>query len=339
MNFRRQCAFTLVELLVVIAIIGVLVSLLLPAVQAAREAARRTSCMNNMRQLGLALQNHHDSMKHLPAGIVTEADDDDFKTGLHSGFVYLLPYLEQTAVHDAYQFDEPWTSNDNLLVAQMSIQTLLCPSNSSVVPLAGDLLETLDTKPTDYAFSKGPLAYLCTEKPAGRGAFDVNSNIRFAQVTDGLSNTFGLGEAASSEDLKSNSICIGVEELMGQVWTKANLDGGCSGSHIGGHGSVLAATSQNPGTDGLFSTDAVASDDDIILARLNSEPARSSVDMSTGSDCTDRLDNIRGFYAYHPGGAHFVYLDGSVHYLNESISLEVYRALSTIADGEIIDSE
>ena len=338
MNVRRQGAFTLVELLVVIAIIGVLVALLLPAVQAAREAARRTSCINNLKQLGLALQNHHDAQKHLPAGIVSDEEDDDFKTGKHSGLVFLLPYLEQTAVHDAYLLSEPWTSPGNLLVAQMTIQAFLCPTNDSIVPLAGNL-EGLDTKPTDYAFSKGPLAFLCSEEPAGRGAFDVNSDIRFAQVTDGLSKTFGMGEAASSADLKASSICVGVEELMGQAWTKANLDGGCSGAHIGGHGSVLAATSQNPGADGLFSTNSVPSSDDVIMASLNVEPARSSVDMSAGPDCMDRLDNIRGFFAYHPGGAHFVFLDGSAHFVNESISIEAYRALSTIADGEVADSE
>jgi len=326
MNCRRR-GFTLVELLVVIAIIGILVALLLPAIQAAREAARKTACTNNLKQLGLALQNYVCDHKVLPPGAVNASADNNYQTGKHSGFVFILPYLEESAIHDAYDLSQPWTSPNNQLVGQTPIDSLLCPSNKSEVPESGGV----PGAPTDYAFSKGPLAYFCSTELDGRGAFDVNSKIRFGQITDGTSKTFAMGEAASNPDLTAESICVGEKEWMGQAWAKGNFDGGCSGPHLGGHGSVLAVTSQNPGYDGEFLT----SDDQ--LATLNSEPVRASIDFKQGDDCHDFQDRVRGFFAYHPGGAHFVMVDGSVHFINDSISPAVYRALSTIAEGETVD--
>ena len=197
---NRPRGFTLVELLVVIAIIGVLVALLLPAVQAAREAARRTACTNNLRQLGLALQNHHSALGHFPAGIV--ADNEDFKHGKHSGFVLLLPYLEQSTLFEQYDLSEPWTSEANLQVGAARLSMLMCSSNVTEATQQGKI----SAAPTDYAFSKGPLAYLCDQQPSV-GAFDINSDVRIAQITDGTSNTFAMGEAASNALLEADAPC------------------------------------------------------------------------------------------------------------------------------------
>ena len=196
----RRRGFTLVELLVVIAIIGALVALLLPAVQAAREAARRTQCKNNLRQLGLALQNHHGAQGHFPAGVV--ANNNDFRNGEHSGFVFLLPYLEQNALFENYDQSQPWTSVGNLAVGAAHLQMLTCPSNVTEVVQQGKL----SAAPTDYAFSKGPLAYLCEQQPS-IGVFDINSDVRIAQITDGTSNTFAMGEAASNAMLEADAPC------------------------------------------------------------------------------------------------------------------------------------
>ena len=198
---NRPHAFTLVELLVVIAIIGTLVALLLPAVQAAREAARRTECKNNLRQLGLALQNHHGALGHFPAGVV--AGDDDFRNAKHSGFVSLLPYLEQQTLFEKYDQSEAWTSDANLAVGAARLSMLICSSNVTEVVQQG---KDLAAAPTDYAFSKGPLAYLCEDQPSV-GVFDINSDVRIAQITDGTSKTFAMGEAASNAMLEADAPC------------------------------------------------------------------------------------------------------------------------------------
>ena len=322
-NGAATAAFTLVELLVVIAMIAVMAALLLPAVNAAREAARKITCTNNIRQLGLAALNYESTRHEMLPGVV--AVGDDFKTGMHSGFVFLLPYLEEMALYDRYDMYSPWTSVINQDVGQTSISILLCPSNESRVVDNADILAA----PTDYAFSKGPIAYLCAKKPAGKGAFDVNSRTKLRKIKDGLSKTMAFGEAASSPNLRADSICVGEEYMMSQAWTKANFDGGCSGYHQGGHGSVLAVTSQNPGPDGEFST----SDD--VLAPLNLEPVCVSIDFSAGRDCSDAQDRVRAFFAFHPSGANFVFFDGSVRLISSSVEPEIYRAYSTIAGAEI----
>ncbi len=120
---------------------------------------------------------------------------------------------------------------------------------------------------------------------------------------------------------------------MGQVWSKANIDGTNAGSHLGGHGSVLAATAQNPGPDGRFGTG------DDVLAPLNSNPVEASFDAVPGTDCHDPRDRVRGFYGYHPSGANFVFADASVKFITNDIAPSTYRALSTIAGTESTDRE
>ncbi len=179
-----------------IAIIAVLVAMLLPAIHAAREAARLTQCKNNLRQLGIALQSHDSAHGHFPSGVVS--NDDNFQTGMHSGFVFLLPFLEESSLFESYDLSQAWTSQGNLAVGKTRWQVLACPSNQSQVPQQGNI----SAAATDYAFSKGPLAYLCIE-PAGGGMFDVNSRVRDAQIKDGTSKTFAMGEAASSPGLSA----------------------------------------------------------------------------------------------------------------------------------------
>jgi prepilin-type N-terminal cleavage/methylation domain-containing protein len=195
---QRPQAFTIVELLVVVAIIGVLVALLLPAVQAARESARRAQCANNLKQLGLALHAYQGALGTFPAGVIDS--DQDFRDALHNGFVLLLPFIEQDVLYQAYDFDTPWQSPTNLPIAETRLQLLICPSSGSTVPQDGGV----PGAPTDYAFSKGPLAYLCT-KAAGLGMFDVNSQVRVAKIQDGTSHTFALGEAVSNPDVPAAS--------------------------------------------------------------------------------------------------------------------------------------
>ena len=198
MALSRPRGFTIVELLVVIAIIAILVAMLLPAIQSAREAARLIQCKNNLRQLGLALQSHDSAHGYFPSGVV--ATDNNFQNGMHSGFVFLLPFLEENAPFKSYDLSQPWTSDANLAIAATRLQVLTCPSNSTEVPQQGSIVAAA----TDYAFSKGPLAYLC-EDLAGGGMFDVNSRVRSVHLKDGMSKTFALGEAASNARLAAEA--------------------------------------------------------------------------------------------------------------------------------------
>lgn len=195
---NRRPGFTIVELLVVIAIIAILVAMLLPAIQSAREAARLTQCKNHLRQLGVALQGHDSAHGYFPSGVV--ATDDNLQNGKHSGFVFLLPFLEEKALFESYDQSQPWTSDANLAVGATRLSVLACPSNSTDVPQQG----SISAAGTDYAFSKGPLAYLCN-KPARVGMFDVNSRVRSVHLKDGMSKTFALGEAASNASLAADA--------------------------------------------------------------------------------------------------------------------------------------
>ena len=189
----RRCSrgFTLVELLVVIAIIGILVGLLLPAVNSAREAARRTQCSNNIRQIALSMINFESALKQFPSGVID--DDDDFQDGLHNGLVAMLPYAEEQALYDRYDLRSNWKSAANLAVAQISIALLRCPNSNGIIEPHGGF----SAEPTDYALCKGDTAYLCT-KAGRRGIFDVNSKTKIRQIRDGMSKTLLLGEALSS---------------------------------------------------------------------------------------------------------------------------------------------
>jgi prepilin-type N-terminal cleavage/methylation domain-containing protein len=196
MTMRRK-AFTLIELLVVIAIFGVLVAFLVTGVQKVREAANRIKCVNNLKQMGLALHGYNDAYGSFPPGIV--ADTPDLLNARHSGLVFLLPYLEQEPLHNQYNLNLAWKDADNLPVAGARVPVFLCPSSLNQVPDDG----SLPGAPTDYAFSKGATAYLSTAgtlRP-GSGLFDVNSKRRIADILDGTSQTFAMGEAVGGPNI------------------------------------------------------------------------------------------------------------------------------------------
>ena len=124
LTHSRRRAFTLIEVLVVLAIIGVLIGLLLPAVQKVREASTRISCRNNLKQMGLALSNFAGAYGYIPPGMLTELDIQD---SFHTGFTYLLPYLEQDAVNNQYQYDKQWYDPANYTAVGQQIAVFLCP--------------------------------------------------------------------------------------------------------------------------------------------------------------------------------------------------------------------
>jgi prepilin-type N-terminal cleavage/methylation domain-containing protein len=294
--FRR--GMTLIELLVVIAIIGVLVALLLPAVQASREAARRSKCSNNLKQIGLALINYHDVHLSLPPGW--------HRPKLWGWNTLILPYLEQEPLYTAIRtsvastgltgFDEVMTklpASNTLLQTRLSI--VRCPSD------AGTPTVTWPTgQPTTVlGRSNYPACFgnkMSNLPDVVDGAFFFNSGRRFAEFTDGLSNAVLVGERRS---LNSSGAGAGGD----CVWA-------------GGGDEVLVVTAP-PGYMLCESE---------MISPLN----------TTVAAWFPPPDRRTGFSSAHPGGAFFLLGDGSVVFLKDSIDLTTYQRFGSINDGEVL---
>src|SRR5438105_2570456 len=210
-SMRRKLAFTLVELLVVIAIIGVLVALLLPAVQMAREAARRTQCSNNLKQIGIALQNYHDTLRALPP--VRLRMMEEFKGRCFSAYAHLLPFLEASTLYRQIDFNQSPEDPDNAVALNQTIPYFLCPSDGKK-KLQGD------SAVHNYPLSTGTTYALSRRNPGGvpvTGIFYENSPTRFAEITDGLSNTVCISETVKSEG--GPDVWDGVSKTNGFVLT------------------------------------------------------------------------------------------------------------------------
>ncbi len=351
----RRHGFTLIELLVVIAIIGILVALLLPAIQAARESARRTQCLNHLKQLGLAIENHHSARKHYPIGSVVRFDlrtNQLFKADgvFANGFTEMLPYLEETALGDLYDSKQPWYMQ-KAEVARTAVPVYNCPSNSGgsaphsdpFFRFASEFLEspigdTLGT--TDYILSKGASDSFCRQPqqiPASElGMFDYNLKIGYKNLQDGASKTFAVGEGAGgpnwnlcsspdcdSEDLPTPPAELSQSQYARQFWIGAGnikrIHNTFKWAATGHLGCTVRALNRKPITHFLFD-DTAGGDPENCLGTL-----------SRGSANTHRVPNFR---SDHPGGGNFLYADGSVHVIGESIDIRIYRAMSTIAGGE-----
>ncbi|PQO45898.1 DUF1559 domain-containing protein [Blastopirellula marina] len=288
---KNRSGFTLVELLVVIAIIGVLIALLLPAVQQAREAARRAQCNNNLKQIGLALHMYNDTFSKLPPSSVASTDKTIFAWS-----ALILPQMEQKNLYDrldptSRSFGAVLTSDVTAL--QSPVDTFVCPSDPT-----GKLN---DNRPFDISGTLTNTAKSnypgCLGNYTSKGAF-TSTGIKLKDVTDGLSNTIFVGERRSTE-------------------------GGYAGLMIGG---------RNPrvGSDGLVWSDAFIALGGYRMGDGYSKTAGSSPEVA--------------FSSAHPGGAQFVFGDGSVHFLpesidwlpNASITTEqwgTFNRLCAIADG------
>ncbi len=314
---HNRRAFTLVELLVVIAIIGVLVSLLLPAVQTAREAARRTQCTNNLRQLALAAHSFHDTYKKLPSSIRPAG-----LTPLPriSGHIQILPLIEQKSAYDAYDQTKNWDDPANSLVTKLLIRSFICPSTPEPKRLDGlpeanpwqpSIAAVTDYSPTIGVDDRLQLANLVDY--AGPGMLPKNTEPRLAQVTDGLSNTILYAESAGRPVLYRKNARVG------------NLPG----NRVNGGGWV------RPGTD--FSVDGSSYDGLTI-------PGPCPLNCTNGDDFGSTpfphpyygSEGSGEAYAFHPGGANFAFGDGSVRLLSQNIGIRDFARLVTRDGGETV---
>jgi prepilin-type N-terminal cleavage/methylation domain-containing protein/prepilin-type processing-associated H-X9-DG protein len=309
MDRQRTQAFTLVEILVVISIIGVLVALLLPAVQAAREAARRLQCSNNLHQLGIALNNYHDIHRRFPPAYVIPV------RLMWSGC--LLPQIEQSNLFQTLEFSKKWEVPDtpNGRACETFISTYRCPSSDA--PNHVDGYSRLRNRvPACYlAVASGTATQesgLGPENigfPNQDGLMYTSSTTRMASILDGTSNTLAVGEALFRPMVSGHDL-FGIATQIVDHW------------YIGSDNQVLAVASPP------------------LLQEFSEAMGSTGVPMNGVFDDTLNID-LRElcFSSLHPGGCLFVFADGHVQFLSKDVARQVYSALGTIARSEVVSIE
>ncbi len=330
--------FTLVELLVVIAIVGILIGLLLPAVQKVRDAAARTQCQNNLEQIGLALHNYHDTQQSFPPGYIDGNTDPnstpDRDVGPGWGWAsFILPYVEQQNVYHQINFSVGVGLGSNAAVCLLPLKVYLCPADSTQ--------QTFTVWPTNVLVAHGnyvgcngweecfngaggnPQGGSGTDGlgggygMAGVGLFYRNSHNRIANVTDGLSNTIFVGERCAAHSPAT--------------WTGAVTGGRCPAWM-----STVPWTppytppAQAPDSGNGTAYDNADYDEALVLGHCNATHLPSADNPFYDPDT---------FWSLHAGpGANFLFGDGSVHFLVGSIDPNTYQALGTIAGGEVSEN-
>ncbi|MEQ1905446.1 MAG: DUF1559 domain-containing protein [Pirellulaceae bacterium] len=311
-------AFTLIELLVVIAIIGILVGMLLPAVQQVREAARRTECLNNMRQVGIAIQGFEGTFKVFPASGWTMAGPGNPAGKYVSWRPLILPYLDQVALRDIYDVKLDWWEGSNLVAAAVPVPVFQCPS----APIRSGVLSAIAKPPRPAITFANPIASTDFEaiqgvQPASinphlpapiytaNNRFSVmhrNSRNRHANILDGSSNTIMVVECAGRPDVyRKRSLRSDLANDQGIGW--ADSEGPFS----------LDGTNH----DGSIEGGGPSSGCNIVMNRRNdNEP-----------------------YSFHPGGSNCLFADGHITFVEESVAIDVFAKLVTRSGGEIVASD
>ncbi|MBN1393825.1 MAG: DUF1559 domain-containing protein [Pirellulales bacterium] len=315
--FPSLRAFTLIELLVVITIIGVLVALILPAVQAAREAARRANCSNNLKQIGLALHAYHDARGSFPPGNIQRTAGNcpgmeepglSYSTRFGNWMIAILPYIEKNALYDGYDFSHNNESAENESFREATVSTYLCPSDYTadgpIVPASGPaFVAGAKYAPGSYRAVTGKsvdgLNYLDSEM-----MYEYERRLRGPIHVAGVWG-YGCETLAHVRDGASNTLLVGEH-----------------------------ATATNPGrrtfwaySFAYYAQSGVAAQERILWADYD----RCAEAGGPGLEHPCK----RGWGSFHPGGLHFLLCDGTVHFISTSVNMELLADLATIAGGEI----
>lgn len=372
MSYRRSVeqrrGFTLVELLVVIAIIGILIALLLPAVQVAREAARRSQCTNHLKQMGLAIHNYEISNRCFPPAFIYDASElaqfynyADFYT---NGVWMALPYLEQQQIQNLYDPNVRWYNQDPE-VARQVIPIFICPTNGNkpnpITPgyaparLFGEINLPIGSTfgVIDYAFNKGVYDGWCARPEYGvsnreKGVFDVNMPTRIAQITDGTSNTFMMGEAAQGPHHRLGTqpwgpdddttppaylplTSEGEEHFAVNAWGAGQPNLTEIISLIGFYTTTIVCSTRDPLNRApimhSFVSDAFY---DFEMTECPSSITSQGSDGLVGS-----LGATSGFRSDHPGGGNFLFVDGSVHFISDNVDFRLPTGQAGGLDGQL----
>jgi type II secretory pathway pseudopilin PulG len=295
----------LIELLVVIAIIAVLIALLLPAVQQAREAARRSQCKNNLMQVGLALQNYEMAHERLPPGCVNATGPIKAEAaGYHMGWiVQVLPYLDQRSVYRKIDFSVGVYDPKNAAPTAVHLGVLLCPSD----PGGGST-----TGQTNFAG-----VHHDSEAPIdvdNNGVLFLNSSIRFEEILDGMSNTIFVGEKLRLAE--SQSWASGTRASLRNAGATINSDR--ISSRRGGGPVPAGGPAPTAGPPGA------------PVANPNAAPAQ-----PVANGVNPSLLKVGGYSSSHVGGAHFAMGDGAVRFISENVSAPILKDLMNRADGNL----
>ncbi|MGA2069231.1 MAG: DUF1559 domain-containing protein [Thermoguttaceae bacterium] len=308
--------FTLVEVLVAIAIIGILIGLLIPAVQAARESSRRAQCANRLVQLALAAQNYHSANGSFPPGV------DRSRSPKSSVFVFLLPYLEQAALYEQWQSS---ATSDYQAVAATVLPELICPCDRIPQNPLVNPVSLTKYGLTSYGGNGGTRSFdpsspdlmadgIFFEVGPGSRPVPNQRSVGIEDITDGISQTLLFGERSHYDPNYDSFAAQGWQQTMGEYgyWT------GSSGNLSLGDVTLSSFAPINYRLPFSYSSRAAAD-----------PPCNSSSDFVYYADL-----RLCAFGSRHSGGANFAMADGSVHFLGDGTSLDVLQALSTRAGGE-----